>query len=223
MGYVPYYLLFFVAAWAFAYPWLLLAVGAIFLFRRFLPDTFLLVKHARRVRSLKAQIAQNAENVTARRDLAKIWIEKRRPRRALKLLEEARRRDPDSEELAFLQGLALLLSGRPAEALAPLVHAANQNERFQYGDAYLIAGRALYALGRSAEAEDAFARFVTINSSSVEGRVRLACARRELRDRDGARLAVRAARETFAHVPRFRQRQELGWYLRACLMSIGLA
>jgi tetratricopeptide (TPR) repeat protein len=223
MGYLPYYLFSFVAAYALQHPALLLIAVAAFVFRRRLPDPYLYLKHAGRVRALKAQIAQNADNVTARRDLAKIWLEKRRPRRALKLLEEARRRDGDNAELAFLQGKALVLAGRDQDALAPLVEAATKNERLYYGDAYLLAGRALYRLGRHAEAEDAFARFVAINSSSVEGRVRLACARRELRDSDGARSAMRDALETFAHVPRFRQRAELLWYLRARLMTVGLA
>lgn len=223
MGYLPYYLLFGVASYALQYPYLLIAAAAVFVLRRWLPDPYLFFKHAGKVRTLKQQIAQNAENVTARRDLAKVWLEKKRPRRAIQLLEEARKRDGESEELSFLYGKALLLSGRPEEALGPLVAAASKNERFQYGDAYLIAGRALYQLGRSAEAEDAFARFVAINSSSVEGRVRLACARREQRDQAGAKAATREALDTFSHVPRFRQRKELWWYLRARLMTVGLA
>jgi tetratricopeptide (TPR) repeat protein len=223
MGYLLYYLVPMVAAYALRYPYLLLGAAAILVLQRWLPDPYLFVKHARRVRNLKAQIAQNPDNVTARRDLAKILLEKRRPRRALKLLAEARGRDRDNVELMFLQGKALLLAGRPEEALGPLVDAAQLNEKFQYGDAYLIAGRALYAVDRNAEAEDAFSRYVAINSSTVEGRVRLACARRELRDAAGWKAATREALETFAHVPRFRQRQELLWYLRARLMTVGLA
>jgi len=64
---------------------------------------------------------------------------------------------------------------------------------------------------------------LTINSSSVEARVRLACARREQRDVPGAKKATREALETFAEVPQFRRRRELVWYLRARLMTVGLA
>jgi tetratricopeptide (TPR) repeat protein len=223
MGYLPYYLVSIVAAYALQYPYLLLAGAAVFVLRRFIPDPYLWLKHVRKVKSLKQQIAQNAENVTARRDLAKIWLEKKRPRRALKLLVEARRRDSDSAELAFLHGKALFMTGRSEEALEPLVHAAGKDDRFQYGDAYLVAGCALYDLGRFAEAEDAFTRMVKINSSTVEGRVRLACARRELRDQNGSKEALRDALDTFSHVPRFRQRKELKWWLRARLMTVGLA
>jgi tetratricopeptide (TPR) repeat protein len=223
MGYLAYYLFFFGISYALRYPYLLAAVVVVWLFRRRLPDPYLYFKHAGHVRRLKGEIAQNADNVTARRDLAKIWLAKKRPRRAIGLLEEARRRDRDSAELALLLGTALERAGRAEEALPLLVEAAAKNERQMYGEAYLVAGKALRSLGRFAEAEDAFARYVAINSSSVEGRVLLACVKRELKDAEGARAAMREALDTFAHVPRFRRRAELKWYVRARLMTLGLA
>jgi predicted Zn-dependent protease len=223
MGYLAYYLLLFGISWALRYPYLLAAVVLVWLGRRWLPDPYLYFKHAGHVRRLRAEIRENADNVTARRDLAKIWLDKRRPRRAIPPLEEARRRDHESAELPFLLGKALLLAGRAEESLPLLVEAAQKNERQRYGEAFLVAGKALRALGRYAEAEDALVRYLAINSSSVEGRVLLACARRDLHDRDGARAATREALETFAQVPRFRRRAELKWYLRARLMTVGLA
>lgn len=223
MGYVPYYLLFLVGGWALRYPYLLLLAVAVWLLRRWIPDPLLYFKHAGHVRRLKVEIRENADNVTARRDLAKIWLAKNRPRRAIPLLEEARRRDHESEELPFLLGKALFLSGRAEEALPLLVEAAQKNERHLYGESYLVAGKALFKLRRFAEAEDALTRYLAINSSSVEGRVMLACARRELADAEGARQAMREALETFAQVPRFRRRAEWRWYLRARLMTVGLA
>ena len=223
MGYLAYYLVFLIASWALRYPYLLLAVVAVWLLKRWLPDPYLFFKHAGPVRRLKGEIRQNAENVTARRDLAKIWLTKNRPRRAIPLLEEARRRDRESAELPLLLGKALFLAGRAEESLPLLVEAAQKSERQLYGEAYLVAGKALYKLGRWAEAEDAFVRYLTINSSSVEGRVLLACVRRELKDAAGAKAAMREALQTFAEVPRFRRRAELKWYLRARLMTVGLA
>lgn len=223
MGYLAYYLLFFAASWLLRYPALLLAAVGVWLFRRWLPDPYLYFKHAGHVRRLKAEIRQNADNVTARRDLAKIWLTKKRPRRAIPLVEEARRRDHESAELPLLLGKALLLAGRAEEALPLLVEAAQKSEKQMYGEAYLVAGKALRKLGRWAEAEDAFARYLSINTSSVEGRVLLACVRRELKDAAGAKQATNEALETFAAVPGFRRRAELVWYLRARLMTVGLA
>jgi len=223
MGYLAYYLVVFGASYALRYPYLLAAIAVLWLSRRWLPDPYLYFKHAGHVRRLRAEIAHNADNVTARRDLAKIWLAKKRPRRAIVLLEEARRRDRDSAELPFLLGKALLLAGRAEESLPLLVEAAQKSERQMYGEAFLVAGKALRSLGRFAEAEDAFARYLAINSSSVEGRVLIACVKRELKDTEGARVAMREALDTFAHVPRFRRRAELKWYLRARLMTVGLA
>ena len=223
MGYLLYYLFFFVVSYALRYPYLLAAVVLVWLGRRWLPDPYLYFKHAGHVRRLRAEIAHNAENVTARRDLGKIWLAKKRPRRAIVLLEEARRRDRDSAELPFLLGKALFEAGRAEESLPLLVEAAQKNERQMYGEAFLVGGKALRKLGRFAEAEDALARYGAINSSSVEGRVLLACVKRELKDVAGAKAAMREALDTFAHVPRFRRRAELKWYLRARLMTVGLA
>ena len=228
MGYLAYYLAFvaiqYLAGYAISYPYLILAAVGVYLAKRmrWLPDPYLWVKHAGRVRMLRSEISQNPDNVTARRDLARVWLEKRRPRRAIPLVLEARRREPESSELAFLLGKAYLLSGEAEESLPFLVESAHKNERHHYGEAYLLAGRALLDLRRAPEAEDALDRYLAINTSSVEGRVLLAMARRDQRDKAGAEKAMRDALETFSQVPRFRRRAELRWWLRANLMRVGL-
>lgn len=226
MGYLPYYLALIVLqqlSGVVSLPWVCVAIAAVFLGRRWLPNPYLFVKHARRVRRLRAEIADNPDNATARRDLAKVWLEKRRPRRAIPLLEEALRRDGESLELRFLLGRALYASGRPEAALEPLVDVAMRDPRFAYGEAYLVAGCALGKLRRDQEAEDALERYLEVNSSSVEGRVRLARVRRELGDKDGAREALDEARRTYRDLPRFRRRPEWKWHLLAQMTSIGLA
>jgi tetratricopeptide (TPR) repeat protein len=223
MGYLAYYLALFGLSYALRYPWLMAAAAVVWLVQRWLPDPLLFFRHAGHVGRLRRDIGANRDNVTARRDLAKIWLAKKRPRRALKLLDEARQRDPESPELLLLTGIAQLESGHPDQALPLLIDAAARNERQQYGLAYLMAGRALAKLRRWHDAEDALGRYIAIHTSSVEARVRLAIVRRELRERDGAKASLRDAIETFAAVPGFRRRAELGWYLRAQLMRVGLA
>ena len=228
MGYLAYLFAFYAAQYLFGfgmhYPYLIAAAVAVYLAKRmrWLPDPYLWIKHARRVRVLKSEISQNPDNVTSRRDLARIWIEKGRPRRAISLLEEARRREPESAELALMLGKAHLQAGAAEKSLPFLVESAHANERAHYGEAYLLAGRALLELKRAPEAEDALDRYLSINSSSVEGRVLMAWARRAQGDQDGADRAMRDALETFSQVPRFRRRAELRWWLRANLMRVGL-
>jgi tetratricopeptide (TPR) repeat protein len=222
MGQLLYYALFFVvgSGLIYAHPWVAGFAIFIFLFRNRLPDPLVFFRTRGRIRSLQIQINQNAENVTARRDLALVWLERKRPRRALTLLEEALRREHESAEIEYLYGLALSRTGRDEEALPHFVAAQALEPKLRYGDIYLAAAVALLQLGRGAEAEDSLLRFLKINASSVEGWVRLAKLRRKQGDKDGARDALSAAAEAFDQSPRFRRRKEFGWYLRAQLARV---
>lgn len=215
MGYGFYYLAFFLLSFALQRPWLMAGVLVILLLRRVLPDPVVLFKTVGRIGSLERQIAANPANVTARRDLATLWLERLRPRRALALLDEARRRSPRDAELLYLTGLARLRSGDPEGALAPLVEAVEIDPRIRFGEPYLAAAQALSAIGRFEEAEDALERYLRVNSSSVQGFVRLSEVRRRRGDAAGAREALREALATWSQVPGFRKRAELSWWLRA--------
>jgi tetratricopeptide (TPR) repeat protein len=218
-GWGSYYL-FWIAAPALlavisAHPGFLVVIVIGLLARRWLPDPILFLKHQGRVRSLQADIDANPANATARRDLAKIWLVKHRPRRALPLLEEAMARDPDSIELLFLWGVAHLLAGHYEKAVAALVGVAHREPNFQYGDAYLRAADALMALGRWDDADDALERYVRINSSSMEGQVKRVRVCNARNDREGARKAVAELRHVWRTLPAYQRRRQLGWYLRS--------
>ena len=217
MNYLPYYLIPVLLWQLTSSPVLLGLLLAVYLARGVLPDPYLWLKHRGHVRRLRADIAANPENATARRDLALIWLTKRRPARALPLIEEARRREPEAPQLLYLKGQALLESGDAQGAIEPLVEALRLKERMQYGEGYLLCGRALAEVGRHEDAEDAFQRYLKINSSSVQGWALLARLRRKKGDAPGAKKARQEALSTFAHVPGFRRRTELRWYLQALL------
>jgi predicted Zn-dependent protease len=186
-----------------------------FVLRPFIPDPFVLARTWGRIRALDSQIAANPANVTARRDLAVIWLERLRPRRALALLDEARARTPADAELLYLTGLARFRSGDAEGALEPLVQAVDIDPRVRFGEPYLVAAEALLSLDRLEEAEDALDRYVSSNSSSLQGYVRLAEARKRRGDREGAQKALREALDTWSQLPGYRRRSEVGWWLRA--------
>ncbi|HJZ88970.1 MAG TPA: tetratricopeptide repeat protein [Polyangia bacterium] len=225
MGWGSYYLFWLIApmviALVSAHPSVLVVILIAFLARRWIPDPYLFFKHARRVGALRNQIAVNADNATARRDLALIYLEKRRPQRAVPLLEEALRRDPDSAELHYLLGLAQLRAKHYQAALEPLVAAVARNEKLRYGDPYLHAGDALERLGRLDEAEDAYERFLKINPSSLEGWCKLAAVRAAKRDAPGRKQALHEAVSTYQHLPGFHRRKQWLWYLRARVSRLG--
>ena len=91
--------------------------------------------------------------------------------------------------------------------------------KLRFGEAYLRAGDALMALGRWEEAAEGLEHFVTVNRSSVEGRVKLARARRAIGDRPGARDALEEARATYRDSPGFHRRNQRLWWLRAVIAS----
>lgn len=214
-----YYLGVLLAYWALDHPAILIAIVAFIALRRWIPDPWVWLRTFGRMRALRQQIVTNPANVTARRDLARLYLERSRPRAALRLLDEALARD-ESAELLFLRGLALHRSGKHENALAPLVDAVAIDPRVGFGEAYLVAGDALTALGRDHEAVDAYDRFLEKNTSSVQGWTKLALAHHRSKEEPEAKQALGEALSTWQQIPGYRRRRELGWYVRAQLCRL---
>lgn len=217
-----YYLAVLLAYWAVDHPAVLGAIVVLVLARRWIPDPWLWLRSVGRVRALKSQIEANPANVTARRDLARIYLDRLRPGAALTLIDQARERDQHSAELLYLRGLALHRKGRHEEALAPLVEAVERDGRISYGEPYLVAGDALSELGRHEEAVDAYDRYVETNSSSIQGWTKLALAHRRAEEPKEATEALREASETWSQLPWFSRRKQVGWLLRCWVHRLGL-
>lgn len=215
MAYLTYYLVLLFLSYALRNPLLMVGILLLVLLRPVLPDPVVLWRTFGRIRALETQIAANPSNVTARRELARSLLLRLRPSRALTVVEEALERAPDDAELLFLLGVARLRLGDAAGALDPLVRAVEIDPRFRFGEPYLVAGDALTKLGRYAEAEDAYERYLRANSSSIEGFTKLARARGCLGDAERARAALDEGLRTFWQLPGFKRRQEIGWWLRA--------
>jgi tetratricopeptide (TPR) repeat protein len=218
-GWASYYLIWMVAplviAAVSAYPAIALVAVAGLVLRRWLPDPYVYLRHSRRMRSLAVDVGANPANVTARRDLARLWLLRRRPRRALPLVKQALERDPESVELRYLHGVCLLLAGDHEPAIAELVEVVQRDPRYLYGEPYLRAADALARARRWEDAEEALEHLLKVNGSSVEGYVKLARVRRKLGNASGAAQAQREAKSVYAQLPRFQRRRQLAWYLRA--------
>jgi tetratricopeptide (TPR) repeat protein len=219
MGYGYGYFYYMLAMMAFGLvsqnPWLLIPIGLVWLCRRWIPDPWVYVRTFGRISSLSRQIEANPSNVTARRDLAVIYLDRLRPGRAAELLADARKRFPNDAELLFLSGLAAFRRGRYEEALDPLVQAVQEDPRLRFGEPYLLAGDSLMALGRTEEAIDAYDRFLSTSSSSIEGLVKKARAHRALAERDAAKKDLDEALRTWGQIPGFQRRKQIGWWVRA--------
>jgi len=188
--------------------------------RPWLPDPLLYLRYMARTRRLESEIRVNRANVTARRDLASIWLEKRRAKRALPLVEAALSLDASSLQLLQLRGICLLQLRRYQEAVDCFVQVVQRDARHGFGEPYLRAADALIALGRWEDAEDALEHFISENRSSVEGQYKRALVARGLGDRGAFRQTLREARELYREIPRYQQRRQFSWYVRALFSSV---
>lgn len=231
-----YYWLYYLATFFFAYaqqnPLLALVAIGFFAVRPWLPDPVVITRTLSRIGGLRRQVQLNAANVIARRDLAIAYLNLRLHKRALRYLDEARDRDPRNQEVAYLRGLALLRTGNHDAALHAFGQAvgvdvdageplssgtADQQERTfrRYAEAYLGAAEALERLGRLPQAEEALTMAASNNTSSLEPLVRLARVRRRQGKTSSASDALADARHTFAQLPGYAKRKQLGWWIRA--------
>jgi tetratricopeptide (TPR) repeat protein len=219
-GYLTYYVAIALLTYLVQYPPLLVGLVVLFLLRRFIPDPWVLFRTFGRISTLRRQIDANPQNVTARRDLAVIYLERLRPGAALELVQQALKRFPDDAELLYLEGLALHRKGRHEQAIGPLVKAVQLDPRVRFGQPYLVAGDALTALGRHDEAVDSYERFVHASGSSIEGHVKLARALKRTKDAEGHKKALDEAFVTWRTIPGYARRKQLGWWLRAHVDSL---
>lgn len=214
-SFFAYYLAWIFLSYVLRTPWLLLGIVVILVLRPFIPDPGSLLRMLSRARSLRGQVEVNRANITARRDLAVLYLDGRRARAALPLLEQGLALSPDDPELLYLSGLALHRVGRHEEALAPLVRAVELDPRVRYGLPYLVAGDALAALGRWDGALDAYERYLADNSSDVSAYTRLSRALARTGDKDAARETLREGLRTWGVLPSAMKRRQFGAYLRA--------
>lgn len=232
MGYWSYYLLSIMLAYATQNP---AAAGLALVFwlcRGFLPDPVVWIRTLGRISRLRAEIAINPSNMMATRDLARHYLELKRPKRAIELIEQTRQRMAESKrhpqgslddaELLVQLGIARLRAGEPEAALQPLVGAVAIAPDVGRGDPYLFAADALTKLGRWEEAEDSLERFIAKNQSSVQAYVKLARTRAKLKNEAGAKEAIVSAKQTWGVLPSFKRRHEWPWWLAALVSPFWL-
>jgi tetratricopeptide (TPR) repeat protein len=232
MGYWSYYLLSIALAYATQNPAAAAVAVVFWLCRGFLPDPVVWLRTMGRISSLKSQIALNPSNMVATRDLARLYLERKRPRKAITLIEHTRQRmaestrhpqgSLDDAELLFQLGIAKLRCGDAAAALEPLVAAIAIAPEVGRGDPYMVASDALMKLGRWEEAEDSLERFIASNQSSVQAYVKLARVRAKRDDEAGMKEAIAQAKQTWGVLPTFKRRHEWPWFLAAVVSPFWL-
>ena len=232
MGYWSYYLLSFLLAYATQNPAAAALALGFWLCRGFLPDPVVWLRTMGRISRLRAEIELNPSNMMATRDLARLYLERKRPKQAIVLIEKTRQRmaestrhpqgSLDDAELLFQLGVAKLSCGDAEAALEPLVAAIAIAPEVGRGDPYLVAADALAQLGRWEEAEDSLERFIGKNQSSVKAYVKLARVRAKRKDEAGSKDAITQGKQTWGVLPSFKRRHEWPWYLAALTSPLWL-
>jgi tetratricopeptide (TPR) repeat protein len=232
MGYWSYYVLSIMLAYALQNPAAAVLALGFWLCRGFLPDPVVWLRTMGRISKLRADIQLNPSNMMATRDLARLYLERKRPKKAIELIEKTRQRmaestrhpqgSLDDAELLLQLGVARMQQGEPEAALEPLVAAIAIAPDVGRGDPYMLASDALAKLGRWEEAEDSLDRFVAKNQSSVQAYVKLARVRSKRKDEPGSKDAITQAKHTWGVLPTFKRRHEWPWYLAAVVSPFWL-
>jgi tetratricopeptide (TPR) repeat protein len=232
MGYWSYYLLSFVLAYATQNPAAAGIAVVFWLCRGFLPDPVVWLRTMGSISRLEAQIALNPSNMVATRDLARVYLERKRAKKAITLIEQTRERmaqstrhpqgSLDDAELLVQLGIARMRLDQPEAALEPLVAALAIAPDVGRGDPYLLAADALRKLRRWEESEDSLDRFMAKNQSSVQAFVKLAHVRAKQKNEDGAGAAISTAKQTWRVLPAFKRRHEWPWFLAALVSPFWL-
>lgn len=209
-------------AWIFGNVWWVLAVLVLLIAW---PRIHRLVRttqaKARFIRQQGAQL-QNPQNADARFQLANIYAEGRRWRRALGYAEEAVRVARENPHYAdgvpyhflLLLGDALRNRGRYAEAVDAYGEAVSRPSTMGHAEALLGMGTAKLRLGDAEGALGSLRASLEENASSLEAYFRAAQASAALGRREETASFAESFRRTAASLPRFAKRQRrLRWRL----------
>jgi tetratricopeptide (TPR) repeat protein len=213
-------LIFPVLWYIFGNPFIALIVFLIliyFLDRRFvglLPNVFRPAQLARKTSRLRADLRLNPHDFSARHELARVLMERRKYREAHSLLEELHRAVPESAEVMAELAICCFHLRNFEQGGRMLAAAAEASPRVKYGEPYLAAGEALAGVdpGKAAEYLETFR---SIQSSSCKGYYRLGQVYGALGRKDLAREAFQEAVNAFRVLPRYRRKPERRWYVLA--------
>lgn len=171
-----------------------------------------------RVRRLRADIAANPHDATAKAQLGGLLVD-RAPAEAKVLLEEVHGRYPDMALVAFHLGAARLKLGDGAGGRAAIEHALGLKKDVGFGEPMIRLGDHELAAGRPAEAVACYERALQVHTSSAEALYKLGRAKAALGDREGARRAWAETLDLGRGAPDFKARLDRPWRFRAWFRS----
>ncbi|TXK86196.1 tetratricopeptide repeat protein [Paenibacillus sp. N3.4] len=196
---------------------LILVVVLYLLDRRFVgltPNILKPFQLNRRTSRLRSDLHANPHNISAKLELARILLERKKFSEALPLLEQSLHVMEDSADVHYEIGLCYLKLGDLAKGEAFMLKAVDMNPRVKYGEAFLRLGEAMAAVSPE-KAVSYMERFRDLQSSSVEAYYRLGQLYQQLNRKEDAKRAYREALDIYKGLPRYSRRQQRRWALLA--------
>ncbi|THF74926.1 tetratricopeptide repeat protein [Cohnella fermenti] len=190
-----------------------------FLERRFIGLSPSLLRPFRRrsaIAKQRRQIQLNPHDVSAKSELARLYLEGKRYRDARDILLGIESQMEHSAEYWSDLGLSELGAGRLQEGERALLKALDISPRVKYGIPYLRLGEA-YAESNPQKAADYLGEFRSIHSSSCEAYYRLGLVCERMGRKEEAKEAFRECRTIYRTLPKYMRRKERSWMLRSRL------
>jgi tetratricopeptide (TPR) repeat protein len=211
--------LFMLFFWLFGNPFIAILVMLILLYvldRRFvgiMPSFIKPLKRISKIKKLRQQIDRSPNEVSAKHELARLLIERKKYNEALRWLEPLQHTLEDSAEFWDDLGIGYLHTGDQDRFIASTLHGLKLNPRVKYGAPYLRLA-ANYSNGREEQALACIRDFQSINSSSCEAYDQLAAIYKKLGNAQETRNAIEEGLRIYRMLPRYKKRQERKWAVR---------
>ncbi len=221
MTWITWLLYFFLFNILLRHPYILVIAILIYIFRDRIPNPSDYFRRQREFNRLRQSVSVNPYDVTARRDLGLVLLDKGMPKEALEQFLEALKKD-GSAEIYHFTGLSYLRSGNAEKAAEHLRKAAEMEPRLRYGESHLYLGEAYLAMNRPEDALESLKTYLSINKTSIEGLYSYARALGALGRKDEARQAIEEGIRNHKGNPSFRRRRDWPWYVKLKAFRRGL-
>ncbi|KWX77387.1 hypothetical protein AML91_07495 [Paenibacillus jilunlii] len=196
---------------------IILLVILYFLDRRYvgiLPSFTKPFRRSRQISKLRTTISLNPNDVSAKFDLARLLIERKRYSEAKELLVQIADRYEQSAEYWVELGYANLKLGHLPEGEAQMLQGLEINRKAQYGQPYLRLAEVFRNIDHN-KALQYVTQFQEIQSSSSEAYYLAGSMYKALGRKEEAKRAFNESTAIYRSLPKYKKRQERGWALRS--------
>ncbi len=180
-----------------------------------MPDPVRWFLRWRREGTLKRALLANVHDRQARRELAELYVLRKKYAAAVEMLKPNLEVGDDDISTVFTMGVACLGAGHVQQGEKLLAHVQELDHDFRVGEVDFALGRSRLKRGDFKAAKDSLEAAVTTRSGTIEGRVLLAMALAGLKDDGAAALKRDEAWNEYVTAPRFQRRKERWWAYRA--------